>query len=75
MVKTVIIPLNTIHSFAHSQMVLIIAMLKQYFNLDTQLKGFQNCNLTLIILFNITHLFAQLNGSKFSTLTVLFVHS
>ena len=62
---TVIILFNTIHSFAHSQLVLSIALLYQYSNLGAQLKSFKYCYLTPIILFSITHLFAQLNGCKY----------
>ena len=41
--STLIILLNIIYSFAYSQMVPSIALLKQYFNLDTQAKSFKCC--------------------------------
>ena len=40
-------------------MIPSIALLNRYLNLGTQLKSFQYCYLTLIILFSITHLFAR----------------
>ena len=62
---TLIILLNTIHSFAHSQVVPSIAILYQYFNLGT-VKEFQ------VLLFNTNnsiqhHSFicTQLKGSKY----------
>ena len=64
-------------------MSLSIAMLYQYFNLGTQLKSFNNYNLTIIILFNISYSFKQLNGSTYCyvsqtiqfSISHLFTHS